>query len=281
MSEIDEIGHSVTRAAAAVLSAALITARLVMQRRAELAEQARRGGERRQRQVAARLHAERELAAVAWQRVNLHGWMGKAPREVAEVWASAASWAPYDDRAREALESLNSAAERLGALPAEAVAAMSEAADYEGLAVLLARGAGEARAETDQHRGAATGAQLDEQAAAQNDAAGLDVVIAGHPGVLAGTLDTNSELGAAHEAQGTAAALGDDATGAASAATQIYAEGADAAQVAGMSFSEPTELVVRRAHQSGQARGASRPSPRPRRTNRRTNHQPGRDDPGR
>lgn len=153
MSEIDEIGQALGRTGAAVLSAALITARIAMQRRAELADKARREGELRQQQVARQLNADRELAAVSWQRLNVRQWFRESPREVAQVWASAAVWAPHDPRALEAFESLNSQLDRLGTVEPDVSAAMRESGDYEGLAVLLARGAAEARSEAERAAG--------------------------------------------------------------------------------------------------------------------------------
>jgi len=150
MSEIDEIGQALGRSGAAILSAALITARIAMQRRAELADNARRQGEARQQQVARQLHADRELAAVQWQRLNVRQWFRESPQEVAQVWASAAVWAPHDARALEAFESLNSQLDRLGTVEPDVSAGMREAGDYEGLAALLARGAAEAGSEAEQ-----------------------------------------------------------------------------------------------------------------------------------
>jgi hypothetical protein len=156
MSEIDEIGQTLGRTAAAVLSAALLTARIAMQRRAEQAEQAGRAGEERQRDVARRLHADRETAAIQWDRVNIRAWFRERPGEVADVWASAAVWAAQDPRAREAFDSLNSQLGDLGVSP-EVAQAMREASDYEGLAELLKRGAQEARGEYTRQQQAAKG----------------------------------------------------------------------------------------------------------------------------
>jgi hypothetical protein len=145
MSEVEEIGQAAGRAGSAVLSAALGVARELMRQRAEKAEQARRDGERRQIEIARQLHADRETAAVGWQRVNLRQWFRESPQEVARTWASAATWAPHDPRAREAFESLNLHLDRLGVHEPEVAQAMRDAGNYDGLAGLLKQGAEEAR----------------------------------------------------------------------------------------------------------------------------------------
>jgi hypothetical protein len=142
--EVDEIGQQLSRTGAVILSAALATARMVMQRRAERAEQARRADQQRQQDVARELHAERQLAAVQWERVNLRQWFRENPQEVAETWASAASWAEHDPRAKEAFESLNLHLDRLDTHGPEVRQAAFEANGYQGLAELLKQGADEA-----------------------------------------------------------------------------------------------------------------------------------------
>lgn len=142
--EVDEIAQQLGRTGAAVLSAALVAARIAMQRRAERAEAARQADERRQQEAARELHAERQLAAVGWERVNLRQWFRENPQEVAETWASAATWAEQDPRAKEAFESLNLHLDHLGAHDPEVRRAAFEANGYRGLAGLLKQGADEA-----------------------------------------------------------------------------------------------------------------------------------------
>lgn len=140
MNEMEEIGQSFT----ALLSAALSVARLQMQQVAQRAEEARRRGEEAARAAANKLYADREVAAVQWQRVNLTQWFRQSPNEVAEVWASAATWAEHDPRAREAFDSLNLHLDRLGVHEPLVAQAMREAKDYTGLAELLRQGADQA-----------------------------------------------------------------------------------------------------------------------------------------
>jgi hypothetical protein len=142
--EIGEIGRALGATGAAMLSAALVTARIAMQRRAQRAEEALRADQRRQQEIGRELHAERQLAAVQWERVNLRQWFRQSPQEVARVWADAATWAEQDPRAQEAFDSLNLHLDHLGVHDPEIAQAMREAKDYEGLAQLLKQGADEA-----------------------------------------------------------------------------------------------------------------------------------------
>jgi hypothetical protein len=247
MSEINEIGQGFGRASAAVLSAALITARLAMQRRAERAEQARVAGERQQAEAARQLQAERAMAAVQWERVNLAGWFRSEPEAVAQVWASAATWAPFDERAAEAFDSLNTHLDRLGDHSAEVAQAMREAGDYEGLAVLLARGAAEAhgKAATQQQAGAdRDGGELAQDLAV--DAVTDRIVEVAAEGLTADQASDQTRV----PVQGRAGETGAEIPGA--PVPGIYGGGDEAVRLAGLCFTSTTAQVLARAAQQQQ-----------------------------
>jgi hypothetical protein len=106
MSENVEAERHLSQTAAAALSVSLNLALQMQVQRAERARIALQESEIRQREAARRLAAERETAAVLWDRARDSDWIKRNPEQLAQAWASARSWESIDSRAAETRERL-------------------------------------------------------------------------------------------------------------------------------------------------------------------------------
>ncbi|WP_017972431.1 hypothetical protein [Actinopolyspora halophila] len=139
MTESADAERQLSQTMSAALSVALNVAVQAHQRIAEQARKAAFEREEYQRQLGRRLAAERETAAVGWSRVADREWLRTRPDEVAEAWASAAVWEPYDPRAAEARAKLEFAVDAVYGAEHPLVHTARESGDHEALAHLLNR----------------------------------------------------------------------------------------------------------------------------------------------
>lgn len=164
MSEADEVTSTLSRHLAAMASAAMGVAQLAQQRRAQRARQAQHQSDETRAATAGQLHAERELAAAQWAQAGDPRWAAAQPEHVAQAWASAAAWEPFDERAGRARQKFEDMLRGWGADP-QVAAEHVERGDREALALMLNRAAQDnTRAAADgpsEHRqhGQAPGAQ--------------------------------------------------------------------------------------------------------------------------
>lgn len=142
MSEVDEVTNSMQRQMAGLASAAMGVAQLTQQRRAQRARRAQQQSEQQQQSTASQLRAERELAAAQWKQAGDPQWAAAEPGQVAQAWASAVAWEHFDDRAKQARERLDGMVREWGGDPQEA-ASHIERGDRGALQLMLARTAQE------------------------------------------------------------------------------------------------------------------------------------------
>lgn len=140
MSEADEVTSTLSRHLAAMASAAMGVAQLTQQRRAQRARQAQQQSDETQAATAGQLHAERELAAAQWAQAGDSRWAAAQPEHVAQAWASASAWEPFDERAGRARQKFEDMLRGWGADP-QVAAEHVERGDREALQLMLTRSA--------------------------------------------------------------------------------------------------------------------------------------------
>lgn len=138
MDELSEANQSALKTAATVISAATSAAEVAVALAARRAESAADASAGRHRETVRQIEADRETAAVQWQRADdPQLWQGD-PAELAQVWASARAWEGLDPRAAAAAAQFEQRLEQAGIpLPDQSRARGSD--ELHALALLLQR----------------------------------------------------------------------------------------------------------------------------------------------
>lgn len=135
--DMERIHHAVSGQVLQLANLASHAAELAVQLAGRRSMEAERSSRADAADVALRLRAERELAAVVWARSRSPRWLAAAgPDELVAVWASARAWAPLDTRAARAVDALTRRVADLG-VDVDQAAASLDAQDRAALRKIL------------------------------------------------------------------------------------------------------------------------------------------------
>lgn len=255
MTEVDEITDTLGRHLATMTSAALGVAQLAQQRRAERARRAAHHSEANRDATSRQLDAERELAAAQWSRATDPQTAASEPGQVAQAWASARAWEPFDERAGAAREQLEDQLKAWGIAP-EAGNLDRDPGDDAAMAMMLQRGAehhlrdaaNETSAQQEDGRHIA-GAPSEARTSGVQDP---DRAAAAHHGQAAGALERDAAADAVDVKRALGRADSQDQT-VVDVAGGSYSSGGEPAVLAGQGYPQPAASVGRATRQPRRA----------------------------